>query len=628
MKLAPVDIGIIVAYIIVIMVAGFAMARLASKNIKSYFLGGNIIPWYVLGVANASGMFDITGTMWLVMTIFVYGLKGAFLPWVWPVFNQIFLMVFLAAWLRRSNVMTGAQWIGTRFGDSTGARLSHISVVIFAIVSVIGFLAYAFRGIGKFAVIFFPWDLAWANWCPGQIVNFLEKILPANSLSSANSYAIILMGLTTIYVIFGGMFSVTVTDVIQYVLMTISSICIAVVAMKHTTAAQINAAVPGGWHNLFFGWKLNLDWSGLIPSLTERIGKDGFELFTIFFMMMLFKGILLSVAGPAPNYDMQRILATRSPKEAAKMSGFVSLVLFFPRYLMVTGIVVLGLVFFKDAIVQMGGGFDVEQVLPNVISKYLPAGLVGFVLAGLLAAFMSTFTSTMNAGASYVVNDLYKKFINPNAPDKKYVRASYLCSILIVMVGIAFGFMTENVNTVTQWIVNGLWGGYVATNVLKWYWWRFNGMGYFSGMISGIAAAVLLPMPFMKDSVLWGIERNMALFPIILGISLLISVVVSLLTEPDDIEVLKKFYKQVRPWGFWGPIRDMVRAEEPAFKPNKNFMRDMVNCAVGIVWQTTLVLIPIYLIIRNSRNMWISISVLVVTSIFLKFNWYNKLEEN
>jgi len=604
MLLQPIDLGIIGAYIVVIMVAGFAMSKYASKNLDSYFLGGNKVPWYFLGVANASGMFDITGTMWLVMTIFVYGLKGAFLPWVWPVFNQIFLMVFLAAWLRRSNVMTGAQWINTRFGNSLGAKLSNISVVIFALVSVIGFLAYDFRGMGKFAQIFFPWDL------------------------SANTYAIILMGVTTIYVIFGGMLSVTVTDVIQYILMTIASVMIAVVAMKHTTAAQITAAVPDGWHNVFFGWKLNLDWSQQIPELNNLIGKQGYELFTILFMMMLFKGVLLSIAGPAPNYDMQRILSTKSPKEAAKMSGFVSIVLFFPRYLMVTGIVVLGLVFFKEEIVKMGGDFDVEQVLPNVISKFLPTGLIGFALAGLLAAFMSTFTSTINAGASYIVNDLYKKHIKTGQPEKHYVRASYVCSIIVVAVGIAFGFMTESVNTVTQWIVNGLWGAYVATNVLKWYWWRFNGMGYFYGMVSGIAAAIVLPWMFMDQTVLWSIERNMALFPFVLAISAATAVIVSLTTQPDDIEVLKKFYRQVRPWGCWEPIRKMVMAEDPSFKPNTNFNRDMVNVVVGIVWQTTLVLIPIYLVIKSFREMWISIAVLVVTSIFLKFNWYNKLEEN
>jgi Na+/proline symporter len=499
--------------------------------------------------------------------------------------------------------MTGAEWINTRFGTSRGASLSYISVVIFAVVAVIGMLAYDFRGMGKFSQILLPWNL------------------------SANTYAMILMGITTIYVIFGGMLSVTVTDVIQYILMTIASVLIAVIAFQHTTAEQINAAVPAGWHNLFFGWKLNLDWSQHIPAVSEQIAKDGWELFGIFFMIMMFKGILVSAAGPAPNYDMQRILSTRSPKEAAKMSGFVSVVLFFPRYLMVVGITILGLVFFKNEIVQMGRGFDVEQVLPNVIGKYLPVGLVGFALAGLLAAFMSTFTSTINAGASYVVNDLYKKHINPNAPDKRYVYASYICSVLVVIVGILFGLMTKSVNQVTQWIVAGLWGGYTAPNVLKWYWWRFNGMGYFGGMMSGIAAALVLPSIF-PDAKLWDLQRDMAIFPIILAISAAASVIISLLTKPDDEEVLKKFYKQVRPWGFWRPIREMVLREDPSFRPNRNFARDMINVAVGIVWQLTLVLIPTYLLIRSYRNMWLSIAVLIATSIFLKKSWYDKLEND
>ncbi|MGD0596837.1 MAG: sodium:solute symporter family protein [Sedimentisphaerales bacterium] len=603
MLLHPIDIAIIGTYIVLIMSAGFAVSKFASRNLDSYFLGGNKIPWYILGVADASGMFDVTGTMWLVMALFVYGLKGSFLPWVWPTFNQVFLMVYLSTWLRRSNVMTGAQWINTRFGNDLGAKLSHISVVIFAIVCVIGYLAYQFRGMGKFAQIFLPWDL------------------------SANTYAIILMTFTTIYVILGGMVSVTITDVIQYVFTTISAIVIGIIAFRTTTAAQVNAAVPNGWHDLFFGLHLNLDWSQQIPVLNSKIAKDGWELFGIFFMMLLFKGLLVSSAGPAPNYDMQRILSTRSPKEAAKMNWFVQVVLFFPRYLMVTGIVVLALVFFKDAIVKMGGDFDVEQVLPNVINKFLPHGLIGFVLAGLFAAFMSSFNSTVNAGSSYIVNDIYKRYINPNAPDKRYVHISYLCSILIVVVGIAFGFMTESVNTVTQWLVNGLFGGYTATNVLKWYWWRFNGKGYFAGLIAGIISALTLPAIFYHPT-LWGIEHNMALFPITLVISTLVAVVVTLKTEPEDTEVLKKFYKQVRPWGFWGPIRELVMAEDASFKPNTNFKRDMVNIAVGIVWQLTLVLTPTYLILKRFGNMWIAAGVMVVTSIFLKFNWWNKLEEN
>ncbi len=146
-----IDIAIIVAYLIISVLVGYWVSHRASRDMKAYFLGGNVLPWYVLGVSNASGMFDISGTMLLVYWMFVYGLKSVWIPWLWPTFNQVFLMVYLSAWLRRSNVMTGAEWIQTRFGKGRGAQLAHIIVVIYAFVSIIGFFSYGFKGIGKFA---------------------------------------------------------------------------------------------------------------------------------------------------------------------------------------------------------------------------------------------------------------------------------------------------------------------------------------------------------------------------------------------------------------------------------------------------------------------------------------------
>jgi len=163
---------------------------------------------------------------------------------------------------------------------------------------------------------------------------------------------------------------------------------------------------------------LDLNWTGLIDAVNAQITKDGYGLFTIFFMLVLFKGLLVSAAGPAPNYDMQRILATKSPKEAAKMSGFVSLVLFLPRYMMIAGITVLALVFLSPQLIAMGDKIDFEMVLPFVLKNQIPVGLVGLLLAGLIAAFMSTYAATINAAPAYVVNDIYKKYINPNADRK------------------------------------------------------------------------------------------------------------------------------------------------------------------------------------------------------------------
>jgi SSS family solute:Na+ symporter len=603
MQIHAVDIAIIVIYMVVTVVAGLILTRLSARNIDSYFLGGKAVPWYLLGVANASGMFDITGTMLLVTWLFVYGVKGAWIPWIWPTFNQVILMIYLSVWLRRSNVMTGAEWIRTRFGNGPGAKLSDISVVIFALVTTIAFLAYAFQGIGKFSAVFLPWDLR------------------------PETYAIIIMGVTSVYIILGGMFGVLITNLIQFALLTVASVCIGVIAMSRTSAEQITAATPEGWKSLFFGWNLNLDWSGLIASVNDKISADGWSLFGIFFMMMLLKGILVSVAGPAPNYDMQRILSARTPKESALMSWFVSVVLYFPRYLMITGICVLGLVFYSGQLHAMGADVDFEQILPFVINNFIPTGLVGLILAGLLAAFMSTYSGTVNCGASYIVNDIYKRYINANAPTKKYVSMSYISSFLLVALGIAFGFICQSIDSVTQWIVGGLWGGYTAPNILKWYWWRLNGFGYFAGMVAGMAAAMVFALFGRSRDVLFGIEFNIATFPFILVFSAIASIVVSLLTQPDKEEVLKEFYRKVRPWGFWKPIHDKVVQENPEFRANQAFKRDAVNVAVGIVWQITLTLIPIYLIIRAFTPMWITIGVLVVTSVFLKKNWYDKLEQ-
>ena len=132
---------------------GIYLKRQAAKSMDNYYMGGKTLPWYMLGLSNASGMFDISGTMWLVTLCFVYGMKSIWIPWLWPVFNQVFLAVYLSIWLRRSNVLTGAEWMRTRFGDERGGKLSHMVVVAFAVIAVLGFLAYGFIGIGKFVGI-------------------------------------------------------------------------------------------------------------------------------------------------------------------------------------------------------------------------------------------------------------------------------------------------------------------------------------------------------------------------------------------------------------------------------------------------------------------------------------------
>jgi solute:Na+ symporter, SSS family len=598
---------------------GLWVSKRGAKDADSYFLGGKTLPWYVLGISDASGMFDIAGTMLMVYWLFVYGLKSVWLPFLWPVFNQIFLMMFLSAWLRRSNVLTGAEWIQFRFGRGTGANLAHISVVIFALVNTVGMLAYAFKGIGKFAVTMLPWQLSTQT---------------EGAFTNENVYAIVILALTSVYAIKGGMVSVVATEVMQFTILTTTSLIIGFIAVSKVAPEMIASVVPEGWSNPFFGWKLDLDWSHILPSANAAIAKDGNEWFGILFGLMFFKGILASLAGPAPNYDMQRVLATRNPREACLMNGMVNVVLYFPRYMMIAGITVLALAFWMPELRAMEKP-DFERLLPMVLTRDVPQGVVGLLLAGLLAAFMSNFAATINAAPAYIVNDIYKRFINPSVKPKTEVAMSRVASFGVLIVGIVFGLLTNNIVDVMMWIVGALYSGYVMANVLKWYWWRFNGYGYFWGMVAGILGAMIVPelvpkiAPKIFSAEIAAVVQSNSLYliPVLIPLSLIGCLLGTFLTEPEDAEILKHFYKTTRPWGFWGPIRDQVMAEDAAFQPNRAALRDSTNVAVGIVWQLCLTTLPIFLVLRSWNWAGGAFILLIVLSIFIKLNWYDKLPQ-
>jgi solute:Na+ symporter, SSS family len=608
MRLSTIDLIIILVYLSSTIVIGLIMKKYAKQGKGSYLLGGNKLPWYMLGLSNASGMFDISGTMMLVTWAFVYGLKSVWLPWLWPMFNQVFLMVYLSMWLRRSNATTGAEWIATRFGKGKGSIMSHNIVVVYALISCLGFLAYGFIGLGKFMMIFIPWEYI-SFMIPFEVsAQFIPHI-----------YGLLFTLFAMFYAIIGGMRSIVWADVLQYIIMTISAIAVGVIAMNSLkVSGMIN--VPESWYSPGFGWTLDLDWSGIIDEVNDHIRNDGYSLFGIFMMMILFKGILVSAAGPAPNYDMQKILSTKNPREASLMSGFVSVVLMPIRYFMVVGFAVLGLLYYEELNLIVGDKIDFEQVLPSAINSFVPAGLLGLLLAGLLAAFMSTFAGTLNAAQAYILNDVYLKYFNPKASNKKISQVSYIAGVAVVLISVGFGLIAENVNSILQWIVSALWGSYVASNVVKWYWWRFNGHGYFWGMVSGLTAAMLIPPLFPGILQLY-------LFPVFLIISIAGCIYGTYMYPPTDEETLMNFYKNVRPWGFWKPIRDKVIAQYPDFKENNDFKRDMFNILVGVIAQTVLVILPFYIIVGQYIALSVSLAILTVCIVLLKKYWYENLKK-
>ena len=609
MRLTLFDISIVLVYLASMLMIGWYYKNKARQSKESYLLGGKSLPWYMLGLSDASDMFDISGTMWMVALCFVYGLKSIWIPWLWPVFNQVFMMMFLSKWLRRSNANTGAEWLQTRFGNSgAGVKGSHIIVIAFALISCLGFLAYGFIGLGKFMQVFIPWDVV-SNYVPFHVA---DKYVP-------HFYGIVFTLFAMFYSILGGMHSIVVGDVIKYIIMTIGCIAIGIIAMQHLQGNKLT--VPDGWSNPFFNWHLNLDWTAIAADANKKIADDGFSLFGLFFMMMLLKGVFASLAGPAPNYDMQKVLSTRSPKEASKMTGFVSIILLPIRYTMIIGLTVLALLYYNQLHLKGPDGVtDFEKVLPATINTFLPVGILGIVLTGLLGAFMGTFSGTLNAAQAYIVNDIYLKYVNPTASNKKIITMNYLMGVLVVVVGVFFGFMATNVNNLLQWIVGGLYGGYVAANCLKWYWWRFNANGFFWGMTIGIIGALVMAKFITSNTQLYW-------WPLLFVLSMAGCIIGTYAAPPTNEATLKSFYKTVKPWGFWKPIHELVIIDDQAFVGNKRFRLDMFNVVLGIIAQLCLTILPIYLILSMHLPLFVTIIILAIIIIILKRTWWDKLED-
>ncbi|MDE3742047.1 sodium:solute symporter family protein [Maribacter polysaccharolyticus] len=619
-----IDVLIIVLYIVLTLGVGIWVSKRASKGLDSYFLGGKSIKWYYLGLSNGSGMFDVSGTAWMVGLLFLYGAKSFMFMWMWPIWNQVFIMVFLAIWIRRSNIMTGSEWILTRFGDDKAGRASHLIVAIFAVIASIGFIAYFFEGVGKFMTVILPWDATLT------INDFML-------LTSSQSYALLIIFLTTIYTIKGGMFSVVATEVLQYLIMVIAGILIAIYAFVTVTDVEIHSIISTEWSTIFFGNTLEGSWQGKFEAFNDLVDTQGYKMFGAFIGMCLFKGFFASVAGPTPSYDMQRILSTRSVKEAAYMSGFTNLILFIPRYLLITGIVVLALVYLAPEMAvssDLGLG-DLEIILPNVINNHVPVGIKGLLLAGLLAAFMSTFSAFVNSGPAYIVNDIYKKYFKSDAQPKHYIRASHIASFAIVILGVTMGFFADSINSITLWITSALYGGYVAANFLKWIWWRFNGWGYFWGMTSGLIIATLQFLldqnkgNFEVGTMLYDLAKIPAIyiFPIIFFVSLAGSFLGTLLTPATNMKVLKAFYHNVRPWGWWDPVYRELKTENNATVKNTGFWMDMFNCTIGIIWQSSMILLPIYFMIRDYPKTYVTLGVFMATTLILKYTWLDKVKK-
>ena len=591
--MTTIDAGIVILYFVAVIGLGFWYKRIASKNLDAYFLGGKRIHWLWLSMSGSVSNFDITGTMWIVSILFVLGMKSMWHHWMWGFLMGAFFLAYMGKWVRRSGVMTAAEWMKTRFGDETAGRLARTAYALMAVFTLASFVGYAFQGIGKFASVYIPLESVAAR----VNISWIKALLTDHE---AAFLAVVIIGITTLYVVLGGLFSVVITDVFQTIVLTLSSLIIAWIAWSNLTPDALGR-LPKGFSSLEVPWRL--------PEFSGTTNAQ-FEFFGAMVIIWVLKGLLMNAGGPAQMYDFQRFLAARNDRDAAKIgaswSGFLLV-----RWAMAMGIVLL-------ALTGAAGVTDSERVMPLVLRDYLPVGVRGIVIAGLLAAFMSTFSSTVNSGASFIVRDIWQPYFRPRASEKQAVRFSYVATILVVVLGLVIGFQSESIAEIWNWMMVTLGAGVIIPNVLRWYWWRMNGWGYALGTLGGMTlAAIVLFFDGLPPFVV---------FPLIVTASLLLSLLGSLITSPVKSHVLVSFYLSVRPFGLWRPVKEIAQTSlENKVSRRENVWLNVLNVILGMLAIASLYLFPMYLVGHWYRSSFLCLGIGLAAVAVLRFSWYRNL---
>ncbi len=594
--MSPIDYAVLAAYFAVVLGIGFLFQRLASRSLDSYFLGGKSMHWLAMAMSGSVSTFDITGTMWIVTLLYLFGMKSMWNHWMWGFLMAAFFLSYMGKWVRRSGVMTGAEWMVTRFGDGPGGRLARLAYTLMAVVTLTGFVGYAFQGIGKFASEYVTFGLA-----PHE---------------AAPICAIAVFAITTLYVLLGGLYSVVITNVIQTVILTVASILIAGVAYCTVTPELLAEKLPEGFASLAPVWRVEA---------TREIadaGYAGYQLFGALVIVWVVKGLLLNAGGPGQMYDFQLFLATRSPRDASKLGAAWSLFLIV-RWAMCMGIALLALTGLIGAGASSGGaagaGFDAERVMPAVLRDYLWPGVRGVVIAGLLAAFMSTFSATVNAAASYIVRDLWQPLAKVRSESRTTIWVSYAATVSVVVVGTLMGMSVKSIGQIWNWIMMELGAAFVIPNVLRWYWWRINGWGYAWGTLLGLAGAVAVPL--LPEA-----QPMYVTFPSICALSLAGCLAGTWLTRPTDASILAAFYRNVRPFGLWGPIPAASGlAPEELRDPAEGLGLSLANVALGSGVVLGVYLGPMYLVghWHGRAAAWLAAAAAGVAVLY--FTWYRNL---
>lgn len=521
------DWTIIAAYVVVVTAIGFLFRRKASGSVAEFFVAGRNLPWWIAGTSLIATSFAADTPLAITGIVADKGLAG---NWLW--WNQIFAwmlaVAFFARLWRRSGLITDAELVELRYGGPPAAFLRGFKAFYHSVVQSTWTLAWVMLAMQKIT----SEVLAEPQW----VVSLQQSLEATLGLQAGSvdlwkwTVLVALFFVATFYTVISGYWGIVITDLIQFAIAMLASIMFAFFAIHWV----------GGLGALHAG-------------LVERFGNEGTRHFLQFmpgadstWMPMSTFLIFLGVSwwGDCGGFGAQRMFSTRSDHESTLAALWYAVVHFAIRPWPWIAVALVTLVVYPDL-------SDPELGYPKLMMEILPAGLRGLMVASLLAAFMSTVDTHLNWNASYFVNDVYKRFIAPDADEKRGVRAARWSTVGYAALAIVIAYRMESIKDAWIFLIN-LQAGIGLMLMLRWMWWRVNVWSE----ISALAASLII-----TPTVYW-LRSHYDLpwsdaFCILLTVSAttVVSLIVTLATPPTDGARLEQFFRRVRPEaGIWGRV--------------------------------------------------------------------------
>ena len=518
---------------------GLLFSRRASENVGEFFLSGRKLPWWIAGTGMVATTFAADTPLAVTGLVAKHGIAGNWLWWTFVSGGMLTVFFFARLW-RRANILTDLEFIELRYSGK-GAQFLR------------GFKALYF-GLFINAVI-----IGWVNLAMYKIISIMiPEINPELAIVAC-------VLLTTLYSGLSGLWGVTITDTVQFVISMTGCIILAVLALQApeiTEAGGITGALPAWMFDFFPSITSNPSGSGLDGTLELT-----FASFAAFAFVQWWASWYPGSEPGGGGYIAQRMMSAKDEKHSflATLWFIVAHYCLRPWPWIVVGLA--SLVLFPDLPAEQK-----EDGFVHVMQSILPPGLKGLLIAAFLAAYMSTLSTHLNWGTSYLINDFYKRFIRKDADARHYVGASKLFTVGVALFALFITFyVLETITGAWEFIIQcGAGTGFVL--ILRWYWWRLNA---WSEIVSMIA-------PFLAYA--WIVLFTEFAFPSSLYIIVLFTIVSSLvatfLTPPTDRERLMAFYSTTKVGGvLWKKISDRL----PEVASDSGFLRLFADWAAGII---------------------------------------------